>query len=55
MKATAYLINSNAIIQFLDETLPEKAVDWLEKIIEDEDYVICVINEIEVLSFGERP
>lgn len=55
MKATAYLIDSNAIIQFLDESLPEKAIDWLEQIIDNEDYVISVINEIEVLSFGERP
>lgn len=55
MKATAYLIDSNAIIQFLDETLPEKAIDRLEQIVDDEDYVISVINEIEVLSFGERP
>lgn len=55
MKETAHLIDSNAIIQFLDETLPEKAIDWLEQIIENEDYVISVINEIEVLSFGGRP
>lgn len=46
-----YLIDSNAIIEFLGGKLPDSGNEWLQTIVENEIHCISVINQIELLGF----
>jgi predicted nucleic acid-binding protein len=46
-----YLIDTNTFIEYLGETLPEKSLKALDKII-DSRFYISVINRIELLGFS---
>ena len=46
-----YLLDSNAAIDYVGGILPQKAIAWLDSIIESE-VSMSVINRIEVLGFN---
>lgn len=46
-----YLIDTNIITHFLENTLPEKGNIFVSEII-DNEYFISIINKIELLSFA---
>jgi predicted nucleic acid-binding protein len=48
---TRYLIDSNTVIDYIAGIHPEKAIKWLNQII-DEEINVSVITKIEVLSFN---
>lgn len=48
---TRYLIDSNTVIDYIAGLHPEKAIKWLNHII-DEEINVSVITKIEVLSFN---
>ena len=50
MAMKKYLLDSNAAIDYIGGKLPEKAVAWLDSIV-DNDVIVSVINRIEVLGF----
>ncbi len=41
-----YLMDTNAVIDFLGGLLPESGAVWLEQITEDELHALSVINQI---------
>ncbi|MCU0338897.1 MAG: type II toxin-antitoxin system VapC family toxin [Spirosomaceae bacterium] len=45
-----YLIDTNVISKFLEETLPKKAMNWVGELI-DNGTNISIINKIELLSY----
>jgi predicted nucleic acid-binding protein len=47
-----YLIDTNVAIEYIGETLPDKALIMLDKIIDGQFYV-SVINKIELLGFAD--
>lgn len=47
-----YLIDTNSIIEFLGGSLPNSANEWIQSLIEQNNYCISVINKIEVLGFN---
>jgi len=47
-----YLIDTNVAIEYIGETLPEKALSMLDSIINGQ-YFISVINRIELLGFAD--
>ena len=46
-----YLIDTNALIEYTGDLLPEKAHSFISGII-DEQFIISVINKIEVLGYN---
>jgi len=46
-----YLIDSNAVIEFLGNTLPGSGSNWLQNIIDQNEHAISVINQMELLGF----
>lgn len=46
-----YLIDTNTTIQYIAESLPNKALSFLDKLIDDRFY-ISVVNKIELLGFN---
>ncbi|MBW6533599.1 MAG: type II toxin-antitoxin system VapC family toxin [Mariniphaga sp.] len=48
---TRYLIDSNTVIDYIAGLHPEKALKWLNQII-DEEINVSVITKIEVLSYN---
>lgn len=49
-----YLIDSNAIIDYLSGNLPEKGMLWMNDVI-NETPVVSVIVKIEVLGYKNSP
>lgn len=47
-----YLIDSNAVIEFLGGMLPSASSNRLEDIVDQNDHSLSVINQIEVLGFN---
>ncbi len=45
------LIDTNAIIELVDKSLPESAIRQLEDWIDAEECIASIINKIEVMSF----
>lgn len=45
-----YLIDTNVAIEYVGETLPEKSLAMLDRIIDDQ-YFLSVINQIELLGY----
>ena len=45
-----YLLDSNIVIEYIAGLFPEKAIQWLNKLI-DEEINVSIITKIEVLSF----
>lgn len=52
---TQYLIDTNAVIEFLGGTLPSSGSNWLQDIIDRDLHHLSVINQIELLSFNGLP
>lgn len=52
---TQFLIDSNALIDYLAGRLPAPSATWLEQVFLLEPYCISVITRIEVLSFTTTP
>jgi len=49
---TQYLIDTNAVIEFLGGTLPASGSNWLDNIIEEKSHHLSIINQIELLGFN---
>lgn len=49
---TQYLIDSNAVIEFLGGALPASASQGLQQIVELQAHHLSVINQIELLGFN---
>ncbi|MEM1328689.1 MAG: type II toxin-antitoxin system VapC family toxin [Bacteroidota bacterium] len=47
-----YLLDTNAVIEFLGGILPEPAIVWLEGIVAEDLHFLSVINQIELLGFN---
>ena len=52
---TQYLIDTNAVIEFLGGMLPASGSDWIEGIIDQNLHHLSVINQIELLGFNGPP
>jgi len=52
---TQYLIDTNAVIEFLGGTLPDSGSNWLQNIIDQNLHHLSVINQIELLVFDGSP
>jgi predicted nucleic acid-binding protein len=52
MASTKFLIDTNAVIDYLGETLPEHGLTFMDTVI-DEGYYISVINRIELFSYSK--
>lgn len=52
---TQYLMDTNAVIEFLGGTLPTSGSDWLQGIIDQNLHHLSVINQIELLGFNGSP
>jgi len=50
MGTKKYLIDTNAAIDYLGELMPEKALQFMDKVV-DKEYYISVISKIELLGF----
>ena len=50
-----YLIDTNAVIEFLGGSLPASGSDWMQKICDQNLQYLSVINKIEVLGFNGSP
>jgi len=50
-----YLMDTNAIIEFLGGSLPNSANQWIENIIDDNTQHVSIINKIELLGFNGPP
>lgn len=48
---TRYLADSNALIDYREETLPEKGLAFMDVLLDSSELLISVITEIEVLGF----
>lgn len=46
---------TNAVIEFLGGTLPDSGSNWLQKIIDQSQHHLSVINHIELLGFNGSP
>lgn len=47
-----YLIDSNVIIEFLINSLPEDGVEWLIDVVNKKEHCVSPINQIEVLGYN---
>lgn len=47
-----YLLDTNAVIEFLGGTLPNSGAAWVEEIVADDAHFLSVINHIELLGFN---
>jgi predicted nucleic acid-binding protein len=52
---TQYLIDSNAVIEFLSGALPEVGNNWMQLVIEKGHHHLSVINQIELLGYNGTP
>jgi len=52
MASTKYLIDTNAVIDYMGETLPEQGLTFMGSVI-DKGYYISVINKIELFSYSK--
>lgn len=50
---TAYLLDTNTVIYFLDNLMPEKALDFTERCLEEQGGAISVISKIELMGWRE--
>ena len=50
-----YLIDTNAVIELLGGTLPTSGINCLQHIIDQNDYYLSVINQIELLGYNGSP
>ena len=48
---TRYLTDSNALIDYLEEIIPEKGLAFMDALIDSGELTISVVTEIEVLGF----
>lgn len=49
---TKYLIDTNAVIEFLGAALPASGSSWLQEIVGQNQHHLSVINQIELLGFS---
>lgn len=52
---TQYLMDTNAVIEFLGGALPTSGSNWLQDIIDQNLHHLSVINQIELLGFNGSP
>lgn len=52
---TQYLMDTNAVIEFLGGALPAPGSNWLQDIIDQNLHHLSVINQIELLGFNGSP
>lgn len=52
---TQYLMDTNAVIEFLGDALPASGSNWLQDTIDQNLHHLSVINQIELLSFNGSP
>ncbi len=50
-----HLIDSNAVIEFLDGMLPPAGSQWLETLVDNNQHRLSIINRIELLGFNGKP
>ena len=50
-----YLMDTNAVIEFLGSTLPLSSCIWLQNIIDKDQHHLSIINQIELLCFEGSP
>jgi len=50
-----YLVDSNAVIEFLGNRLPINGSKWLQNTVDQNLHYLSVINEIELLGFNAPP
>lgn len=48
---TRYLADSNALIDYLAETMPENGLSFLDALLDSGELIVSVVTEIEVLGF----
>ncbi len=48
---TAYLLDTNTVIYFLDDLLPEKSMDFIEEKLDESGSFISIISKIELLGW----
>ncbi len=46
----SYLIDTNTVIEFLDDTLPSSGSKWLQNIVNQNCHYISVINQITFIE-----
>ena len=46
-----YLIDTNAVIEFLGDLLPAKGSQWMERIVQNGEHALSAINKIELLGY----
>ena len=46
-----FLIDTNAVIEFLSGNIPDSGTDWMQEIITNNLHNLSVINQIELLVF----
>ena len=46
-----FLIDTNAVIEFLGGTLPSPGSEWIEEIVDKQENYLSVINQIELLGY----
>lgn len=47
-------MDTNSVIEFLGGALSNKAIEWLESIVENKSHTLSVINRIELLSYAGK-
>lgn len=52
---TQYLIDTNAVIEFLAGELPDSGSSWLQNLLDKNAVHLSVINQIELLGFNGDP
>lgn len=52
---TQYLMDTNAVIEFLGGALPASGSNWMQSIIDQNLHHLSVINQIELLGFNGSP
>jgi predicted nucleic acid-binding protein len=48
---TSYLLDTNAVIYYLDGVLPEKALDFVEENLDETGGFVSIISKIELLGW----
>lgn len=47
-----YLIDTNVVIEFLNNSLPMTSAVWLQEMIDNNEHALSIINRIELLSYS---
>ncbi len=50
---TTYLLDTNTVIYFLDNLMPEKSLDFIEQRLDEQGGVISIISKIELMGWRD--